>query len=167
MFFHFELKWNIAKGWQKNSKEGTWLKRKALLQRQMAHSECQLFKILTDHIKIMHWGTEMVVLGRHRRLQKGTAAVKVGKPFSSRQGKLEKGFVPCTAANLAGQRKKPSQRAALTEVSGATHLHASLPLLILAGVTHMPSPHLCYTCNIPFPLHWVGSEKKPRAGPKG
>lgn len=167
MFFHFELKWNIAKGWQKNSKEGTWLKRKALLQRQMAHSERWLFKILTDRIKIIHWATEMVVLDRHMRLQKGTGAVEVGKPFSSRQGKSEKGFVTCTAANPSGQGKKPSQTAAPTEVSGATCLHASLPLLILTGVTHMLSPHLCYTCNIPFPLYWVGSERKSRAGPKG
>lgn len=109
----------------------------------------------------------MVVLGRHMRLQKGIGAVKVGKPFFSRQGKLEKGFVPCNAANPSGQRKKPSQTAALTEVSGATRFHASLLLLILAGTTHMPSPHLCYTCTIPFTLYWVGSEKKARAGPKG
>lgn len=167
MFFHFELKWNIAKGWQKNSKERTWLKRKALLQRQMAHSARQLFKILTDLVKIMHWATEMVILGMHMRLQKGTGAVKVGKPFSSRQGKLEKGFVPCNTANPSRQRKKPSQTATLTEVSGATRLHASLPRLILAGMTHMPSPHLCYTCTIPFPLYWVGSKKQARAGPKG
>lgn len=87
----------------------------------------------------------MVGLGRHVRLRKGTGAVKVGKPFSSRQEKLEKGFVPCTDANPSGQRTKPSQTAALTEVSGATRLHTSLPLLILAGMTHMPSPHLCYS----------------------
>lgn len=160
MFFHFELKWNIAKGWQKNSKEGTWLKRKALLQRQMAHSVRWLFKILTDLIKIMYWATEMVVLGRHMRLQKGTGAVKVGKPFSSRQGKLQKSFLPCTAANPSRQRKKPSQTAALTEASGATRLHASLPLFNPTGVTHMLSPHLCYICTTPFPLYWVGSEKK-------
>lgn len=109
----------------------------------------------------------MVVLGRHMRLQKGTGAVEVGKPFSSRQGKSDKSFVMCTAANPSRQRKKPSQTAALTEVSGATCLHASLPLLILAGMTHMPSPHLCHTCNIPFPLYWVGSEKKSKSWSKG
>lgn len=133
----------------------------------MAHSARRLFKILTDRIKIMHWATEMVVWGRRVRLQKGTGALKVGKPFSSRQEKLEKGLVPCTAANPSGQRKKPSQTAALTKVSGATRLHASLPLFILAGVTHMPSPHLCYTWNIPFPLHWVGSEKNRKSWSKG
>jgi len=85
-------------------------------------------------------------------LQEGTRAVNVGKPFSSRQGKLEKGFVPCTAANPSGRREKQLQWAALAEVSGATCLQAPLLLLILAGGTHMPSLlHLHCVRHAPSP----------------
>lgn len=133
----------------------------------MAHFPHQLLKILTDLIKRMHQATEKVFSGRHMGLQKGTGAVKGGKLFSSRQGKLEKGFVPCTAANPSGQKEKQPQTAALTEVSRATCLHASLPLLILAGVTHMLNLRLCYTRTAPSPPRTGREVNKSQSWPSG
>lgn len=97
-------------------------------------------------------------------LQEGTRAVEGGKPFSSKHGKLEKGFVSCTAANPSGQRERNNLKWQLSPRCQGQHvftLHSHL--LILAGVTHMP--RLCLRCAgqapSPAPPHRAGGEQKP------
>lgn len=69
--------------------------------------------------------------------------LKGGKALSSRQGKLRERLYIMHCCQSIRAEKHP-QTGAPTEVSGVTCLHASLLLVILAGVTHMLSVHLCY-----------------------
>lgn len=123
----------------------------------MAHFACQLLNILTDCIKIIHSTTEKVFSGRAVGLQGGTGTITGSERFTSRQRESETGSVLYIAANQSGERGKEPQMAALAEVSGATRLHASLLLVTLAGMTHMPSLRLCCTTHTlcPSPVLWV------------
>lgn len=136
----------------------------------MAHFTCQLLNILTDCIKIIHSTTEKVFSGRAIGLQGGTGTITGSEHFTSRQGESETGFVLYIAANQSGERGKEPQMAALAEVSGATCLHASLLLVTLAGMTHMPSLRLCCAtralCPSPVLRGWVEGTKA-KTGPLG